>query len=162
ELLLAWRGERPVPGKLVGSFQVGYYVLNAIAFVIFGRGAGAQVALNILLASWTAVPIYHLARLCVRGHHGVARWASVIVLFFPSLILWSVLNIREAPTIFAVVLVVFFFVRFQLEPRARDLVFAFLALTALLVLREYMMILVGFAAGAGVMMGRSRSPVASL
>ena len=54
----------------------------------------------------------------------MARWAAVLVLFFPSLILWSVLNIREAPTIFAVVLVVFFFVRFQVAPRARDLLFA--------------------------------------
>lgn len=162
ELLDAWQGERPVPRRLVGSFQTGYYVLNAVSFLIFGRGAGAPVALNILLAAWLAVPTYHLALLCVRGHNGVARWASVLVLFFPSLVLWSVLNIREAPTIFAVVLTVFFFERFQVQPRARDLLFAAASLLALLVLREYMMILVGFAAGAGVMMGRSRSPVASL
>ena len=161
ELLDAWQGERPVPRKLVGSFQVGYYVLNAVSFFIFGRGAGAPVALNILLASWLAVPIYHLARLCVRGHHGVARWATVMAVFFPSLILWSVLNIREAPTIFSVILVVFFFVRFQAEPRARDLLFTALALLSLLVLREYMMLLIGFAAGAGVVMGRGRSPLAS-
>jgi hypothetical protein len=161
ELLDAWQGERPVPRKLVGSLQIGYYVLNAVAFLIFGRGAGAPVALNILLASWLAVPIYHLTRLCVRGHHGVARWATIMALFFPSLILWSVLNIREAPTIFAVALVVFFFVRFQVYPRARDLLFGAMAMLALLVLREYMMLLVGFSAGAGVVMGRSRSPIAS-
>jgi hypothetical protein len=60
-----------------------------------------------------------------------------------------------------VVLVVFFFVRFQVAPRARELLFAAFAMLGLLVLREYMMMLVGFAAGAGVVMGRSRSPVAS-
>jgi hypothetical protein len=123
ELLDAWQGERPVPRKLVGSFQIGYYILNAVAFMIFGRGAGAPVAVNILLASWLAVPIYHLTRLCVRGNHGVARWATIMALFFPSLILWSVLNIREAPTIFTVALVVFFLVRFQVYPRARDLLY---------------------------------------
>ena len=118
QLLDAWQGEGPMPRRLVGSFQTGYYVLNAVSFLIFGRGAGAPVALNILLASWLAVPIYHLARLCVRGHHGVARWASILVVFFPSLVLWSVLNIREAPTIFAVAVAVFYFVSFQVDPRA--------------------------------------------
>lgn len=161
ELLDSWQGDRPTPRKLVGSFQIGYYVLNAVAFLIFGRGAGAPVALNILFASWLAVPIYHLTLLCVRGHQGVARWATLMTAFFPSLILWSVLNIREAPTVFAVVLVVFFFARFQMAPRARDLLLAALAMMALLVLREYMMMLVGFAAGVGVVMGRSRSPAAS-
>jgi hypothetical protein len=161
ELLNSWRGLGPTPDKAAGA-QVGYYAINAAMFVVFGRGGGGPVALNILLASWLALPVYYLTRAVVRDNHAVARWATVMALFFPSMILWSVLNIREAPTIFCLVSATCFFARFQKRPRGRDIVGGALALMGLLLMREYLMVIVGLSAGAGVVIGKSKSPLTSL
>ena len=136
--------------------------MNAVFFLIFGKGSGAPVAFNILLASWLALPIYYLTLAVVRENHAVARWATVLTLFFPSLILWSVLNIRESPTIFVLVSATCFFARFQQYVPVRNLIGGALALLGLLMFREYLMVIVGLAAGAGVVIGKSRSPMASL
>jgi 4-amino-4-deoxy-L-arabinose transferase-like glycosyltransferase len=64
------------------------------------------------------LPVYHLTLAVVRDNHAVARWATVLALFFPSMILWSVLNIREAPTIFCFVSATCCFARFQRSARA--------------------------------------------
>ena len=161
ELLQSWQGLRPMPEK-AGGVKFGYYAINAAFFFIFGRGTGGPVALNILLSSWVALPVYYLTLAVVRGNHAVARLATALTLFFPSLILWSVLNIREAPTIFLLVSAACFFARFQQKAGANDLLGGVLCLLGLLVFREYLMVMVGLAAGAGVAMGKSRSPLASL
>ena len=161
ELLQSWQGLRPAPEK-AGGTKFGYYTVNAAFFFILGRGPGAPVALNILLASWVALPVYYLTLAVVRGNHAVARLATALTLFFPSLILWSVLNIREAPTIFLLVSAACFFARFQQKAGANHLLGGVLCLLGLLVFREYLMVMVGLSAGAGVAMGKSRSPLASL
>lgn len=161
DLLQSWQGFGPRPEKATGV-QAGYYAMNAILFWIFGRGSGAPVAINILLASWLAIPIYYLTMAVVRENHAVARLATTLTLFFPSLILWSVLNIREAPTIFLVVSATCFFARFQQHAQARDLIGAALAVFGIIVFRQYLMVIVALSAGAGVMFGKSRSPLLSL
>jgi hypothetical protein len=161
ELLQSWRGLGPTPDKAAGT-QAGYYAINAAMFMVFGRGGGGPVALNILLATWLALPVYYLTLAVVRDNHAVARWATVMALFFPSMILWSVLNIREAPTIFCLVSATCFFARFQKRPRPREIIGGSLALLGLLLMREYLMVIVGLSAGAGVVIGKSKSPLTSL
>jgi hypothetical protein len=161
ELLQSWRGLGPTPEKAAGT-QAGYYAINAFMFIVFGRGSGGPVALNILLATWLALPVYYLTLAVVRGSHAVARWATVMALFFPSMILWSVLNIREAPTIFCLVSATCFFARFQRSPSPRDLIGGALALMGLLLMREYLMVIVGLSAAAGVVIGKGKSPLVSL
>jgi hypothetical protein len=131
ELLQSWQGLRAAPEKAAGT-QAGYYAVNALSTLVFGRGGGAPAAMNILLATWLALPVYYLTLAVVRDKHAVARWATVMALFFPSMILWSVLNIREAPTIFTLVSATCFFARFQRTPSARDLIGAALSLLGLL------------------------------
>ena len=65
ELLQSWQGLRPTPEK-AGGTQFGYYAINAAFSFIMGRGPGAPVAFNILLASWVAVPVYYLTLAVVR------------------------------------------------------------------------------------------------
>ena len=76
QLLQSWQGLRPLPEKASGT-QFGYYAMNAVFFFFFGRGVGAPVAFNILLASWLAVPVYYLTLAVVRGQHAVARLATM-------------------------------------------------------------------------------------
>ncbi len=153
-----WAGLGPVPSQLVGSLQVAYPTLNALAFTIFGDAKGPVPMLNIFLSTWTAIPAYHLALTLLRGNVSVARWAAGLTTFFPSLMLWSVLNVREAPAILVLVSGVLFFVRFQRGGSLWDLVGAALMLLILTLFREYLTVLVGVGASAGVLMGKSRSP----
>ena len=152
----------PFPRRLDGSLQVGYPLMNAAVFTVFGTVRAAPAIVNIFLSSWTAVPVFHMALLLVRRHEGVARWAAGLTTFFPSMVLWSVLNIREAPTILVIVLAVYFLVRLQRSVDVAAISGLVVSLAVLTVFREYLTWLVGVAGAAGIVMGRSRSPVRSL
>lgn len=161
-LLRSWRGAGPTPHDLVGTFQVGYPVLNAVLDLIFGPARAAPDVVNLFLGAWMAVPVYYMTFLIVRRNRAVARWATVLTLFFPSLMLWSVLNVRDVPTILVSTLCIYFFVRFQRFGDIWDIAGAAIALGLIALFREYLTVLVGISAGAGILMGRSRSPLRSL
>ncbi len=161
-LLRSWQALGPTPAKLTGTLQIGYPVINAVLSLVFGPARAAPAVLNVFMGTWLAVPIYYMTLLIVRQNRAVARWATVLALFFPSLLLWSVLNVREAPTILAVALCAFFSVRVQRRADLWDAVAALVALAVIAFFREYLTVLVGVSAGAGIVMGKSRSPVRSL
>lgn len=155
-------GEGNLPERLRGSLQVGYAFLNGAIFSVFGTAKVAPAIVNLFLSCWTAIPVYYLAMALVRQHRRVARLTTVICLFFPSLMLWSVLNIRESPAILAVVLVVYFGVRMQRAPSIASSLGLLTGLVLLGVLREYLTVLVGLGAVTGIATGKSRSPMRSV
>ncbi len=162
QLLRNWQGVGPMPARLGESLQVGYPVINALLSFVFGPARAAPAVVNLFLGTWLAIPVYYLTVLVVRENRAVARWATVLALFFPSLMLWSVLNVREAPTILAVTLCALFAVRFQRRVDLWDAAGALVFLAVIAFFREYMTVLIGASAGAGILMGKSRSPARSL
>jgi len=160
-LLDHMRGVSPMPVQLRGTLQLGFPFMNAVAFLLFGPALAAVPIVNIFLGTWVGIPVYHTARLVVPRSPDVARWAAVLTLFFPSLLLWSVLNVREAPAILLAVLAVYYMVGFQHRSGFWDVAGAIVALALLSVFREYLTVLIGGSAVAGILMGRSRSPVRS-
>lgn len=157
-LLNYWQGVGPMPSRVGDTLQVAYPAINAVLFLVFGFARSAPTVLNIFFSAWTAVPVYHLAKLLVRGNTHVARLAAGLTAFFPSLMLWSVLNIREAPTILTLVTSLYFCVRLQHRPTFGALAGVVVGLSLLTLFREYLTLLLGTAAVAGILMGRSRSP----
>lgn len=160
-MLSSWTTGGPLPERLTGTLQVGFPFLNAVAFLLFGPARAAVPILNLFLGCWLAIPIYHMTRLAVQGSRPVAEIAVLLVLFFPSLVLWSVLNIREAPAILLSMLAAYFLISYQHRLRIWDVAAALVALGVLALFREYLSALVGVAGGAGVLMGKSRSPLRS-
>lgn len=158
-LLNHWRGLGPMPQNLHESLQVGYPGINAVIFAVFGFAKAAPAVLNIFFSAWTAIPVYHFTLLLVRRNKGVARLAAGLTTFFPSLMLWSVLNIREAPTILAITCSLYYCVRLQHRPSLGSLVGVVIGLGVVTFFRQYMTMLLGVAVVAGVLMGKSRSPV---
>ncbi len=158
----ALAGQSAFPGAIAEGVQVAFPWMNALAITAFGNANEVMPMINLFLSVWVAVPAYHLGLLLVRGNHGVARWTAGLATFFPSLMLWSVLNIRESPTIFLVVICVFLFARFQIKASLWDLMGAIVCLLLIMLFRQYIMALVAAGAGAGVLMGKSRSPARSL
>lgn len=161
-MLAALAEGAPLPSALRGSLQVGYPVMNAALFAVFGEAYRAPAMLNIFLSVWVAVPILRLCRIIVPAAPVTGRLVAGLSVLFPSLMIWSTLNIREAPTILLVVAAVYFMSRIQHRGDAAAVVGTVVALGALALFREYLMVLVGAAGVAGVVMGRSRSPIRSL
>lgn len=157
-LLNYWSGLGPMPSRIGENLQVAYPAINAALYALFGFARAAPAVLNMFFSVWTVIPVYHLALLIVRRNESVARLAAGLTVFFPSLILWSVLNIREAPTILVLVSAVYFCARLQHRPGIGALAGAVVTLAALTLFREYLTLLVGGAGVAGILMGRSRSP----
>lgn len=157
KIVLALTGQGGMPMKAVESLQVGYYWLTAGFFWLFGEAAAGPALLNVFLGAWTTVPVYFLARTVVRGNRGVARWAAGLVAVFPSLTLWSVLNLRDAPTIFLLALGVYAFVRMDHSRAPRDLVIGLVCLGGIGLSRGYLALLVGIGVPIGLVLSRGRT-----
>lgn len=154
--------DTPLPSRLQGTLQLGYPAMNAALLLVFGPAKAAPAALNVFLSVWTAIPVYNLTLLVLPTRRGVARLAAGLTVLFPSVVLWSTLNIREAPTILVTVSAVYFLVRMQRRTDVASLAGVVVSLGLLTFFREYLTSLVGMAGVAGVLMGRSRSPIRSL
>src|SRR5213075_97140 len=97
----AWmRGDvaQPFSFKWGGSTQVGYFALAGALYGTFGEYQFVPVLLNCVVGGLCAYPAYLLAAR-VSGR-AAGRGAALLVTFFPSLVLWSALLIRDACVLF--------------------------------------------------------------
>lgn len=157
DIVDAWHGLRELPARATGSLQVGYYYVNAGLAWVFGPSPGGPAVLNAFFGAWTTIPVYYLARCAVGGNRGVGRWAAGLTAVFPSLVLWSVLNLREAPTIFLLVCAVQAVGSWAGRTSPRGVGIAALCILGLATSRGYLALLVGTALPAGLLLARARS-----
>ena len=157
EIVQAWDGRRDLPLKVLGTLQIGYYYLNALLQRLFGPAPGAPAVLNVFFGAWTIIPVYFLTLSAVRGDRGTARWAAMLVALFPSLVLWSALNIREAPTILLLVSAIYLLTRLQVQFSLPVLAGAILCMGGILLSRTYVAVLIGISVPMGLLMSRGKS-----
>lgn len=144
-----WQGQARTPGSVFDSWQAGYHYLNGAFFYLFGGVSPlGPVVLNIFVSLWTVVLGFRLGR--IFGSDRMAKTAALLVAFFPSLVLWSVVNIRDAISTFLVTLAAYLIVRAVRRIRMQELFLLAVALLALSLVRQYMVMLVGFGAVLGV------------
>lgn len=92
---------------LVTEGQFGY-LLGAYAYVnigidlVFGTDALAMKILNPFLLALAGIFFFDLARRLLR--QGVALWTTALFLFYPSIFVWSILNLKDS---FALLLITF-------------------------------------------------------
>ncbi len=162
EVLGSWTQGLPLPRHASGGLQAGYYLFNGFVFGLFGEARAAPAMFNVFMGAWTPVVVYATVVRVVRRNHGVARLAALFVAFFPSLVLWSVLNVREAPTILAIALVVYGATRVQEHLDLWGVATLLLGSVVLAASREYLMVLVCGASATGLLVGRGRAPALSV
>ncbi len=78
------------------------YVVGAF-YALFGYSPIAVKWINCLLGAGLALLVFFLAKASFNGT--VARWASVAVTLWPSLLLWSASNLKESSLLFLTALV---------------------------------------------------------
>ncbi len=135
-----WAGEGFAPRAIREGWRPGYYHLNAVFYSAFGDSRLALVVLNMFAGVWTALITFYLTKefLPVAS----AKVAALLTGLFPSLVLWSVLNIRDALATFCTVVLVLYAIRLSKSFRPSQLLFFGVALLGLGLLRDYMAFLV--------------------
>lgn len=153
-LLEFWQGVAPYPFE--ASWQVAYHYLNGFFTWLFGDPTFGAVTLNLFAGVWTAMLAYLLGAETLGER--VGRVAGVLVAVFPSMVLWSVLNVRDALATLLVTLAVYLGVRVYRRFRPGSLVLLLLTLLLLTGFRDYMgfLVLVGLIVGYAAALRRGR------
>jgi 4-amino-4-deoxy-L-arabinose transferase-like glycosyltransferase len=113
----------------------GFVYLETALFVIFGPDVRIPILLNAALAIVAALLIFDATKRLFGPTAGFV--AAAIVAFFPSLILWSALNLKDSLTTTGAVLAVWAAIQFQFRPRPVYFVLQFATGQALITLRSY-------------------------
>ena len=146
QLAMSWTGTILPPRQAAGLLPT-YFDFNAILYLALGHQGLAAAVINMFFGVWTVLLTYLTARDLLGLRY--AKWAALITASFPSLVLWSVLNIRDAMATFVVTLIVFLGVRLLRKVSLPQLVLLIASCVALQALRDYMAFLVA----AGLMLG---------
>ena len=143
-----WAGSGFVPRAIREGWRPGYYHLNAVFYSAFGDSRLALVVLNMFAGVWTALITFYVTRefLPVAS----AKVAAVLTGVFPSMVLWSILNIRDALATLCTVVLILYGMRLSKRFRPSHLWIFGAALLGLSLLRDYMAFLVVLGLAIGI------------
>ncbi len=149
------KGETPfrLTSRYVDSVQVGYFYTVGTLYYIFGVGRFIPVLLNCVIGSMTAVPIFRITRE-LHGRES-ARAAATLTTFFPSVMLWSTLLIRDSLVIFVMVWIISLVMDLRREFSLMKLATFVGLLMVLGTLRQYLFIIVGVCAVFSFLIGKA-------
>ncbi len=122
-------------GDVALSGRGGYDYLVMIVYVIFGHTPIGAKVVNGILGTHTAVFIYLIAR-DIFGRK-VARTSFVLVAFFPSLLLWSSLMLKDALVMFMITLTIWSAMKLHRRFRIRYVVIILASMAYLTNIRYY-------------------------
>jgi 4-amino-4-deoxy-L-arabinose transferase-like glycosyltransferase len=143
-----WAGVGFEPQAIREGWRPGYYHLNAVFYSAFGESRLALVVLNMFAGLWTALLTFYLTREILPV--ASAKAAAVLTGVFPSLVLWSVINIRDALATLFTVLIVLYGMRLSKQVRLSHVWIFGAAILGLGLLRDYMAFLVVLGLGIGI------------
>jgi hypothetical protein len=152
-MALYWTGDiLAKPWKFTTDIPLGFFYLNAVFYYLFGQTAVPIKIANCLLGAWSCRYIYFLS----RGLYGrpVARRASTLFQYFPSLILWSALNIRDIWVIFLIIFIAWKSFELAQKYSNRTLVALLVAMLVLSLFRDHLFYVVAAPPIVAFLIGR--------
>jgi 4-amino-4-deoxy-L-arabinose transferase-like glycosyltransferase len=155
-------GESPyrVGVRFTRSLQVGYYYLIGTLYYLFGVTRFLPILVNCACGALMAIPVFRMAR--ELGGPAAARPAAVLVTFFPSLVLWSTLLIRDTIVILTILWIMWVVMDLRRQFSLFRLIQFLLLLMLLGTFRQYLFILVAASAVASFTVGRAGRTAKSL
>jgi 4-amino-4-deoxy-L-arabinose transferase-like glycosyltransferase len=101
-IALYWSGEQLLqPWRLTSDQPLAYFYLNGVSNFVFGSSLPLKL-LNALIGALSCRYAFLMADALFGSK--VARTTASLTAFFPSLVLWSAVNIRDAWVVFLIVL----------------------------------------------------------
>lgn len=150
-LAATWRGEAP-PWDLSRPQNAGFFYFAGAVYYVLGSFRVNISYVNALISTVTVFFLYRLARMFF--HVLVARRAALLTAFFPSMILWGSVALKDPLVTFLIVLCLTSCVRLKTEFSLTAVLGIVLPLLALQPIRFYMVYFVGFAVLAGLLLER--------
>jgi 4-amino-4-deoxy-L-arabinose transferase-like glycosyltransferase len=144
-----------VPGSPSAHGQ-GWTVFNILLFRIFGAEPLLPRLWNCLIGAITPLLGYALAR--AFGATGGARWSAILIAFFPSMVLWSTLNLHDVDAYLVILLAMLITIRLQESARWWLVVAAAMTLLGMFLVRRFSDVTVFVAVASGVLVSRLRIP----
>jgi dolichyl-phosphate-mannose-protein mannosyltransferase len=151
-LALYWLGELlTVPRRFMVEGAHGYFYVNGVLYYLFGFTDIPIKLINAFLGVLVTRHVFFLSRDLFGPP--VARTASLLANYFPSLILWSALNIRDIWVILLLVLVSKYSFAIVRGYSHTDLVKLCAGIYALSFFRDYLIFAVAFPPVAAILLG---------
>src|SRR6266511_951717 len=100
-----WAGEIPAPpDSLLPAGRKGYYYVVGFLYFLFGPNSLIPKLVNCLVGALIVPTVFDLALRMGANARGALR-AATFATWFPSLVLWSALNIRDAWIVLLIALI---------------------------------------------------------
>ncbi len=129
-----WQGLEPFPPRVHQSTERFFFYVNGLVYFLAGYVKFLPKYVNVIVGAVTAIYTYKIARVLFNHETGVIAMACVA--FFPSLVLWSSVNIRDAWAFLAVTAIVWELIRLRYRVMAGPIVSVLLWLALLFGLRQ--------------------------
>ena len=149
-----WQGVEQYPVRIEFSSEKLYFYFNAALFWVFGYVKSLPKIINCGAGAISALYAYKIA----RGLFGRAsgQISCALVAFFPSLILWSVVNIRDGWCVLAVLVIAWSLMCLRIEPRLGQIVGILIWLAILGSIRESTFAIVTMSSAASFLLLKGR------
>lgn len=159
DLAAAWSGRGP-PIALGRAQNFGFYYISGAIYYVFGSFKANVSFFNALVGGWSMVLVYRLSRRMF--HKLVARRAALLVGFFPSMILWSSIALKDAVMTFLIVLCLDACVRIKERFSVAALLGLLFAPLAMQTIRFYMFYFIAFAVLTSLVINRGLGLVSGI
>ena len=142
----------PYSVRFRGSFEVAYFCVVGGMYYTFGIAKFFPLFVNCVVGVCTAYPVHALAG--AFAGRAAARRAAVLVVFFPSLVLWSSLMVRDAMALALLATSLLLAYRLRRRFSAAQLLGLLVCLGALATLRTYIFLIVAVAISVALVVGQ--------
>jgi 4-amino-4-deoxy-L-arabinose transferase-like glycosyltransferase len=140
ELAKIWAGDAQYTQWVLSRTQTvghnGMFYWVAAGYTVLGRSPFLLTVVQILIVSLIPVLVYKTARLLFDSIP-VARYAALMTAFFPSMIIWSSMLLKDSIVIFLFCVTVFFSLKLQAETKIRYAIPALAAMILIFPIRGY-------------------------
>ncbi|MDP3938255.1 MAG: glycosyltransferase family 39 protein, partial [Deltaproteobacteria bacterium] len=152
QLVSYWKGTGGYPVYIAHSDQVGWFYVNGAIYWLWGFVPLVPAFLNCVIGPLCSLYVFYLCREVFD--RPTAVWASLFAMFFPSLMLWSSINLKDALTTFAIVMVLWHTLMLQRHMSLGRFAVLLGFMTLLGTLRSYLFVLTGVSLVGSLMLGR--------
>ncbi len=147
-----WAGLGPLPD--LGSVRTGYYVWNALLYTLVGFVPLAVTFSNAAISGISTILAFRVAR--DLAGTAAARNAALLAAFFPSLVLWSSLNLKDAAAIAVILTALRGAQRLLQGERIVPILMLGGGFLVLSQLRDYLLLVIGTAVGIALLLPHLR------
>ncbi len=135
-----WHGRGPGWYRTAAGGEFGFHYINAVIFFIFGKFVLLPKIFNAFIGSLVCIYIYRIAKVCFNVR--IARLAAWLTVFFPSMITWSCLNVKDMYVILLMLIVVFRALKLREEVTLGSVLTVVVSLALMRTMRNYLPFLI--------------------